>query len=84
MSNDEQQYGAPGEDAETGEPTGLLDQLERRTSPFFLAGVRRRIQRRTAASQLVTAWWQLPAKIFTELASMLFDIAGGDGKRKRN
>jgi hypothetical protein len=76
--------GAPDEDREAGEPIGSLWQLEQDTSPSFLTKIRRRIYRRTTASQLISASWYLPGVVLAGLIEMLAHILGGAGPRKRD
>jgi hypothetical protein len=68
-------------DIEHEEPIRELRDQERETKPDFLARVRNRIQRRTAAAQIASYSWNAPRLVLVEMASMLhyiFRMVGGD------
>ena len=75
---------APDEDREAGEPIGILRELEQDTSPSFLSMIRKRIYRRTTASQLISVSWHLPGVVFAELLNMFIHILGVRSIRKRD
>ena len=75
--------GAP----EPERPIRALPLQERETSPDFLARVRRRIYRRSAASQFASYSWNLPKLILFELMSLLghlFTISGTGGRTRNH
>lgn len=72
----------PDEDPQAEEPIMAIKDLERNTSPFFLRNIRRRIRRRTAASQILTFSWELPKIAFVELGSMMAHVLSVLGIRK--
>jgi hypothetical protein len=65
-------------------PIGALREQERETGPDFLAKVRNKIHRRTAASQLVSYSWHLPKVVLIEMASMLSHIFSAVGGKKES
>lgn len=74
----------PDDDSQEEEPIEHLKELEQDTSPFFLTNVRRRIHRRTTASQLLSFSWQLPRIAFVELGSMMAHVLSSLTIRKRD
>ena len=58
-------------DEETGQPIQVLFDQESEPSSQFIAKVRRRIYRRTTASQLASFSWNLPKMILLEMASLM-------------
>ena len=62
---------ASGFDAETEDPIDVLREQELNTSSNFLARVRNKIHRRTAASQVASYSWNVPRVVVLELASIL-------------
>jgi hypothetical protein len=64
----------PDDDDEMGEPIGALRELQQNTSASFVSVIRKKIQRRTTASQLLSFSWQLPKIVFFELGNMLAQI----------
>jgi hypothetical protein len=64
----------PDEDPQAGEPIVALKELEQDTSVFFLRGVRKKIHRRTTASQLLSFSWQIPGMAFAALGNMVVHI----------
>jgi hypothetical protein len=71
-----------GQDDGDDEPIRELRDLERDTSPGFLARIRRKIQRRTAVSHVATFSWQVPRVVLVELVGMLVHILNALGTRK--
>ena len=68
-------------DTEQEAPIRELRDQERATKPDFLARVRNRIQRRTAAAQIASYSWNAPRLVLIEMASMLgyiFRIVSGN------
>lgn len=76
--------GAPEDEREAGEPIGTLWKLEQDTALSFFNKIRRRIYRRTTASQLISVSWHLPGLVFAELIGMLIHIVGARSVRKRD
>jgi hypothetical protein len=67
---------------EMGEPIVALIELQQDTSPSFVSVIRKKIQRRTTASQLLSFSWQLPKIVFFELGTMLVQILNAFRIRK--
>jgi hypothetical protein len=68
------------------EPIRGLADLETEVSPSFVNMVRRKIQRRTTASQYAHFSWSLPGIILMEFLHVLvhlFAVAGGRKGRSR-
>ena len=85
MSDDNEIPNARAADEDDdGEPIRELLDLERETSPGFLARVRRTIYRRTAVSHVATFSWHLPRVILVELVGMLGHILNALSARKGN
>ena len=76
--------GAPDDDRDAGRPIEALWTLEQDTAPSFFNRIRRRIYRRTTASQLISVSWHLPGLVFAELIGMLIHIVGARSMRKRD
>ena len=72
----------PDDDDEMGEPIEALRELRQDTSPSFVIVIRKKIQRRTTASQLLSFSWQLPKIVFFELGTMLVQILNAFSIRK--
>ncbi|HVT91602.1 MAG TPA: hypothetical protein VHD76_02065 [Bryobacteraceae bacterium] len=72
------------DDFEMGEPIHALRDLEFDTSHFFLRGIRRRIHRRTTATQLLSVSWELPGIVLSELASMFVHVVNGKRTKKES
>ena len=70
-------------DREPEEPLRELRDQERETKPEFLARVRNRIQRRSAAAQLANYSWHAPRVVLIEMASMLDYIVRIIGGNRR-
>lgn len=66
--------GLPDDGPQVGEPIAALKELERDTSPFFLRSARRKIHRRTTASQFLSFSWQMPGIALTALGNMMIHI----------
>jgi hypothetical protein len=66
---------------EPDEPIVALAELEQDISPTFLAVVRKKIYRRTAASQVASFSWNIPRMIFFELANIFTRLLMLAGKR---
>jgi hypothetical protein len=62
-----------------GSPIGQLADLEQETSPHFVTGVRKRIYRRTAASQFAAFSWNAPIVILKEFWGIVADLFMGLG-----
>lgn len=73
---------APGSTGEAGEPVRVLRDLEQETSAEFVLKVRRKIQRRNAASNVVSLSWHLPKMILAEMAGILHHLFTAMGGRK--
>ena len=63
-------------------PIQELRDQELETLPDFMAKVRGKIYRRTAASQLATFSWHLPKVILMELATLLSHLFRAFGTKK--
>ncbi|HXR77579.1 MAG TPA: hypothetical protein VN737_16480 [Bryobacteraceae bacterium] len=74
--------GMPEDDRHAEAPIAGMNELEQETSASFLAGVRKKVYRRQAVSQLVSFSWQLPKTVFVELGSMLVHILNTFSTRK--
>ena len=61
-------------EVDPGEPIAVLAGLERTPSPSFFNIVRRRIQRRSTASQLASFSWNVPTMIFMEFWKAVIQI----------
>jgi hypothetical protein len=72
----------PDDDPQAGEVIAILKELEQDTSPFFLRSVRRKIHRRSTASQLLSFSWQMPGMAFMALGSMLVHVLSAFTNRK--
>ena len=72
----------PINDQDMGEPIEALRDLEQDTSPSFLSSVRRKIYRRTTASQFASFSWHLPKMILVEFWNMLVQILNPDAAQK--
>jgi hypothetical protein len=68
----------PPDDGE-GSPIGQLSALEQDTSSNFVMSVRKRIYRRTAASQFAAFSWNAPIMILMEFWGILADLFMGLG-----
>lgn len=64
----------PIDDQELGEPIAALLNLEQETSSTFLNLVRRKIYRRTTASQVAAFSWNVPRMILGEFWNMLVQL----------
>ena len=64
----------PIDDQELGEPIAALLNLEQETSSTFLNLVRRKIYRRTTASQVAAFSWNVPRMILGEFWKMLVQL----------
>lgn len=82
MSDETPKHPAAMPNDEAGEPIRTLGELEQDTSPFFLRNIRRRIYRRTAASQLLAMSLELPQIVFIELARMFVQVLNASSTRK--
>jgi hypothetical protein len=76
--------GMPDEHGDAGEPIGTLWHLEQNPGSTFLQGIRKRILRRTGASQLISASWHLPGVVFAGLVGMLVYMLGGAATKNKN
>ncbi len=71
----------PG-DQHTGEPIQVLFDQELEPSSEFMGKIRRRIYRRTAASQLASYSWHLPKLILIEMLSLMGHLPKAFGTNK--
>jgi hypothetical protein len=71
-----------GAEQEPDQPIVALADLEQNISPGFFSVVRKKIYRRTAASQVVSFSWNVPRMIFFELANIFAGLVMLAGKRK--
>lgn len=65
----------PNDDLDLGPPLLLLRDLEEEPPARFVGFVRRRIHRRTAATQVANFSWHLPSSALLELARLLSHFA---------
>ncbi len=70
------------DDLDLGPPLLLLREQERETSARFVGLVRRRIHRRTAATQVATFSWHLPKTALAEMARLLSHFVQTFGSNK--
>ncbi len=81
MSDPGRPAGPPGgDDEELGAPVAELADLEEEPAPTFLARLRRRIQRRVLASDVLEMSWFTPVLVLLEFLEMIF--TGLFGPRK--
>ena len=74
--------GAPQNDEfELGPPARELAELGEEPSANFVPVLRRKIYRRTAASQFVNFTWNVPAVVFRELWGMAIELFKSSGPR---
>ena len=71
----------PG-DQELGQPIRVLFDQELEPSPRFLEKVRRRIYRRTTASELASYSWNLPKLILMEMVGLIGHLVKAFGTSK--
>ncbi len=57
-----------------GPRLAILREIEVEPSRNFLRTLRRKIYRRSAISQVASAAWDLPARVFLEVLGMLLDF----------
>ena len=69
------------EDPELGEPIRELRDIATETPVFFLSAVRRKVYRRTTASQLLTFGLQASKIVAIESTRMMIEILSTLGKR---
>jgi|SwirhisoilCB3_FD_contig_31_4946234_length_638_multi_2_in_0_out_0_1 hypothetical protein len=69
-------------DQEFGEPIGELKEIALDTPVSLLPAVRRKVHRRTTASQLLTFGLQAPKMIAIEAVRMMIEILSTLGKRR--
>lgn len=67
------------DDEHPDRPLLALKDLEQETSSAFWTGIRCRIYRRTAASQVVSFSWQLPKTVLVELGRMFGELVKSIG-----
>jgi hypothetical protein len=87
MSDDSPTGGSrDGEEVDPGQPIDALSAFEYDASSKFLSGIRRRIQRRTAVSQIVSFSWTTPFIVLLEfwlaLAEALFPKTIGKDQQR--
>jgi len=63
-----------GADVDPGEPVAALAGLVQEPSPDFAARVRRRIERRSLASQFLLLTWHMPVAVLLEFLVMIVEI----------
>ena len=68
------------ESIDAGEPIAPLAELEQEVSPKFLGGIRKKIQRRTAANQMVAFSWNLPKIILMEMIMLISHLLTSSNK----
>lgn len=71
--------GSPDEN-DLGTPARELVQFEAEPSTSFVPIVRRKIYRRTAASQFVSFTWNVPVMVLRELLTFGIELIKGIGK----
>jgi hypothetical protein len=71
-----------GSDLDPGPPIRALREQEHETSSDFIGRVRRRIYRRTAATQLASYSWDLPKVILFEMAEVFTHLLKTFGSNK--
>jgi hypothetical protein len=64
------------QDVDAGPPIVELAGLEHEPSATFLSIIRRRIHRRSTASQLASFSWNMPGMIFLEFWNALIQLLG--------
>jgi hypothetical protein len=69
------------EDTNLGSPARELAQLEQEPSSDFVPIVRRKIYRRTAASQLVNFTWEVPVIVLREMLQIAVGLLKGTKTR---
>lgn len=78
MSPDSNQPGSSQhDDNDLGTPARELVLLEQETTGNFVPVVRRKIYRRTAASQFVNFTWNVPGLVLRELLNMAVQLIKG-------
>jgi hypothetical protein len=70
------------EQPDPGQPIAPLAELEQEVSPQFLAAIRKKIYRRTAANQVLAFSWNLPKVIVMELVLLVAHFLSGSGKER--
>jgi hypothetical protein len=74
----------PSDDQEPGQPIRALADQEQKPSPDFIGKVRRKIYRRTAASQFASYSWHLPKIILMEMARLAGHLIKAFGTNKES
>ncbi len=74
--------GDEGNDTDTGEPVHALSTLSVSPEPGFLDLVRRRIYRKSLASQVVELTWHTPFLVLMEWILMAMDFVWGREAQK--
>ncbi len=69
---------------DTGEPIRLLLDQQLEPSAHFVEKIRRRIYRRTAASQLASYSWHLPKVMLVEMFSVVTHFLRAFGTKKES
>lgn len=62
------------EEIDPGQPIAALTGFQYDPSPTFLSRMRRAIQRRTAASQVISFSWNVPALVLKEFLELLVGL----------
>lgn len=70
------------DDVDPGEPIAVLAGYEQGASGGFLTRIRRRIQRRTTASQLALFWWEVPSLVLVEFLRIVMELSGNPDAQK--
>jgi hypothetical protein len=74
----------PNGAGEEAEAIAFLTEQEADTAPDFIARVRNKIHRRTAASQIVSYSWHLPRVVVLEMISVLSHVFTVFSGKKRS
>jgi hypothetical protein len=81
MSSGPNSPGRSPDDGDLGRPALELVRLEQEPSADFVPIVRRKIYRRTAASQFVSFTWNVPGVVLRELLTMAVELFKGTKTR---
>jgi hypothetical protein len=78
----EQEDGSIDRDQDPGPPISILRDQEHESSSDFMQRIRRRIYRRTAASQIASYSWHLPKIVLFEMTEVLAHLLKAFGSKK--
>jgi hypothetical protein len=67
---------------EAGEPLAILADFQQEPSPHFLGRIRKKIDRRITASNVVAIGWHLPRLVLVEFLDMIFHVFGSHNPQK--